>query len=246
MHLLKKRYINFSTKKRQNSFKINQLSLKHYKNCYNIQVVGITMEIENFLPGNEEKINQLLKFTAEIDKMTSISRRTLLIDKSRRENDAEHSWHIAVMAILFKDYAPEGCDISKAVQMCIVHDLIEIYAGDTFAYDPTANLDKAEREANAADKLFSELPDNLGKEIRQLWEEFDSMKSPTAKYAAAMDRIQPFLHNTLTNGHTWKEGHPSVSMVNKRIGPALEIIPELKDWYEKNIKRATENKWLTE
>ncbi|MCQ2572631.1 MAG: HD domain-containing protein [Treponema sp.] len=202
------------------------------------------MEIENFLPGNDEKINQLLKFTAEVDKMTAISRRTLLVNKSRRENDAEHSWHIALMAMLFKDYAPEGCDISRSVQMCIVHDLVEIYAGDTFAYDTNANKDKALREQQAADKLFSEIPKHLGKEFRTLWEEFDEMKTPDAKYAAAMDRIQPFLHNTLTEGHTWVEGKPSVEAVNKRIGPAIDVIPELKNWYEANIERAIKNGWL--
>lgn len=202
------------------------------------------MEIENFLPGNDDKINQLLKFTAEVDKMTSISRRTLLINKSRRENDAEHSWHIALMAMLFKDYAPEGCDVSRSVQMCIVHDLVEIYAGDTFAYDVNANKDKEEREQKAADKLFGELSSELGKEFRQLWEEFDAMETPEAKYAAAMDRLQPFLHNTLTDGHTWKEGKPSVENVNKRIAPAFELIPELKDWYDKNIQRAVEKGWL--
>jgi len=203
------------------------------------------MEIENFLPGSDEKINQLLRFTAEVDKMTSISRRTLLINKSRRENDAEHSWHIALMAMLFKDYAPKGCDITRSVQMCIVHDLVEIYAGDTFAYDINANKDKELREKQAADKLFGELPEDLGKEFRQLWEEFDKMKTPDAKYAAAMDRIQPYLHNTLTEGHTWLEGHPSVEMVNKRIGPALEVIPELKSWYDANIERALKEGWLT-
>lgn len=202
------------------------------------------MEIKNFLPGSDEKINQLLRFTAEMDKMTAVSRRTMLIDKSRRENDAEHSWHIALMAMLFKDYAPDGCDISKAVQMCIVHDLIEIYAGDTFAYDPVANKDKADREKQAADKLFSQLPEHLGKEFRQLWEEFDAMETPTSKYAAAMDRIQPYLHNTLTDGHTWVEGRPSVEMVDKRIGPAIETIPQLKDWYDANIQRAIEKGWL--
>ena len=202
------------------------------------------MDIKNFLPGADDKINQLLKFSAEVDKMTSISRRTMLIDKSRRENDAEHSWHIALMAILFKDYAPEGCDIARSVEMCIIHDLVEIYAGDTFAYDPKANLDKEKREIEAANKLFGELPDDLGKEIRGLWEEFDQMETPDAKYAAAMDRIQPYLHNTLTDGHTWKEGKPSVDMVDKRIGPAIEVIPELKNWYDVNIQRAIEKGWL--
>lgn len=202
------------------------------------------LEVENFLAGADEKINQLLRFTAEVDKMTGISRRTMLLNKSRRENDAEHSWHIAVMAMLFKDYAPEGCDVARAVQMCIVHDLVEIYAGDTFAYDVSANLGKEEREKAAADRLFGELPEHLGKQFRLLWEEFDKMETPDAKYAAAMDRLQPFLHNTLTDGQTWKEGKPSVDMVEKRLGPALELIPEIKGWYDANIERAKKEGWL--
>ena len=202
------------------------------------------LEVENFLAGADEKINQLLRFTAEVDKMTGISRRTMLLNKSRRENDAEHSWHIAVMAMLFKDYAPAGCDVARAVQMCIVHDLVEIYAGDTFAYDVSANLGKEEREKAAADRLFGELPEHLGKQFRLLWEEFDKMETPDAKYAAAMDRLQPFLHNTLTDGQTWKEGKPSVDMVEKRLGPALELIPEIKGWYDANIERAKKEGWL--
>lgn len=202
------------------------------------------LDVENFLAGADEKINQLLRFTAEVDKMTGISRRTMLLNKSRRENDAEHSWHIAVMAMLSKDYAPEGCDVARAVQMCIVHDLVEIYAGDTFAYDVSANFGKEEREKAAADRLFGELPEHLGKQFRILWEEFDKMETPDAKYAAAMDRLQPFLHNTLTDGQTWKEGKPSVDMVEKRLGPALELIPEIKSWYDANIERAKKEGWL--
>lgn len=203
------------------------------------------MSKDNFLPGDNEKINQLLLFTAEVDKMTSILRRTVLVDGSRRENDAEHSWHIALMCMLFKDYAPEGTDISRSVQMCIVHDLVEIYAGDTFAYDVKENQNKEQREKAAADKLFSQLPDNLGKELRSLWEEFDQMETPDAKYAASMDRLQPFLHNTLTDGHTWKEGKPSIDMVKERVGIATTVIPELADWYERNIQRAKEKGWLS-
>ena len=148
------------------------------------------------------------------------------------------------MAMLFKDYAPEGCDVARAVQMCIVHDLVEIYAGDTFAYDVSANLGKEEREKAGADRLFGELPELLGKQFRILWEEFDKMETPDAKYAAAMDRLQPFLHNTLTDGQTWKEGKPSVDMVEKRLGPALELIPEIKGWYDANIERAKKEGWL--
>ena len=161
------------------------------------------MGINDFLSSRNVRLDQQLKFTAEIDKMTAIIRRTSLIDKSRRENDAEHSWHIAVMAMLFEEYAVEPVNVARAVEMCVVHDLIEIYAGDTFAYDVQGNIGKADREREAADKLFKLLPEEQGTMIRSLWEEFDAMETPDAKYASCMDRLQPFLHNTLTEGFTW-------------------------------------------
>ena len=202
------------------------------------------MAIEDFVPCRNEDVNKILKFTAEIDKMTSVLRRTMLIDKSRRENDAEHSWHIAVMAILFEKFAPTGTDISRAVKMCVVHDLVEIYAGDTFAYDINGNKSKAEREAKAADKLFGMLPEDVGKEIRLLWEEFDRMETPDAKYAACMDRIQPYLHNTLTDGHTWVEGKVSKTQVLERSGVIEETLPEVWDWVLKNVENGVKNGWI--
>ncbi|MBR3581409.1 MAG: HD domain-containing protein, partial [Lachnospiraceae bacterium] len=163
------------------------------------------MGIEDFISSGMDRLDMQLKFTAEIDKMTSVLRRTVLLDKSRRENDAEHSWHIAVMALLFEEYASEPVDIGHAIKMCVVHDLIEIYAGDTFAYDVEGNKSKAEREEKAADRLFALLPEEQGAYIRALWEEFDGMETADSKYAACLDRIQPFFHNTLTEGHTWVE-----------------------------------------
>lgn len=204
------------------------------------------MAIEDFVPCRNEDVNKILKFTAEIDKMTSVLRRTMLIDKSRRENDAEHSWHIAVMAILFEKFAPIGTDISRAVKMCVVHDLVEIYAGDTFAYDINGNKSKAEREAKAADKLFGMLPEDVGKEIRLLWEEFDRMETPDAKYAACMDRIQPYLHNTLTDGHTWVEGKVSKTQVLERSGVIEETLPEVWDWVLKNVENGVKNGWIAD
>lgn len=204
------------------------------------------MAIEDFVPSRNEDVNKILKFTAEIDKMTSVLRRTMLIDKSRRENDAEHSWHIAVMAILFEKFAPTGTDISRAVKMCVVHDLVEIYAGDTFAYDINGNKSKAEREAKAADKLFGMLPEDVGKEIRLLWEEFDRMETPDAKYAACMDRIQPYLHNTLTDGHTWVEGKVSKTQVLERSGVIEETLPEVWDWVLKNVENGVKNGWIAD
>ena len=116
------------------------------------------MAMKDFVGSENSRLNQQLLFTAEVDKMTEVLRRTMLINKSRRENDAEHSWHIAAMAMLFSEYAIEPVNVSRAVQMCVVHDIVEIDAGDTFAYDVQGNTDKAEREKEAADKLFSKLP----------------------------------------------------------------------------------------
>ena len=202
------------------------------------------MGIEDFLPSGKVRLDQQLKFTAEIDKMTGILRRTLLVDRSRRENDAEHSWHIAVMALLFQEYAEEAVNVGRVAEMCVVHDLVEIYAGDTFAYDTKGNEDKEAREAAAADRLFAQLPEEQGKMIRELWEEFDAMETADAKYAACLDRIQPFLHNTLTGGHTWVESGTKRPAVEKRMAIVKEFMPEVYEWVEANLDRAVDKGWL--
>lgn len=202
------------------------------------------MGLESFVECGNKHLDQQLKFVAEIDKMTQIFRRTMLIDGSRRENDAEHSWHIAVMALLFSDYVKEKPDLGRVVKMLVVHDLVEIYAGDTFAFDVEANKSKEENEIAAADKLFSQLPEEQGKEIRSLWEEFDEMKTPDSIYANCMDRVQPFLHNTLTTGATWVEGGVAKSQVEKRLAVVKENMPELWNWLEINIAEAIKNGWI--
>lgn len=202
------------------------------------------MGLESFVECGNKHLNQQLKFVAEIDKMTQIFRRTMLIDGSRRENDAEHSWHIAVMALLFSDYVKEKPDLGRVVKMLVVHDLVEIYAGDTFAFDVEANKSKEENEIAAADKLFSQLPEEQGKEIRSLWEEFDEMKTPDSIYANCMDRVQPFLHNTLTTGATWVEGGVAKSQVEKRLAVVKENMPELWNWLEINITEAIKKGWI--
>lgn len=201
------------------------------------------------IPGNPPlRLDQQLSFTAEIDQMTAVARRTLLLDKSRRENDAEHSWHIGVMAMLFQEYAKEPVNVGRAVQMCIVHDLVEIYAGDTFAYDQTGNLSKANREQEAANRLFSLLPEEQGKLIRDFWEEFDAMETPDSKYAACLDRIQPLLHNMLTDGHTWHENGPEQmvtrTMVEKRNAIVKEFMPEVYQWITRCLDEAVAKGWL--
>lgn len=202
------------------------------------------MGIQDFLSSDDERLDCRFLFTAEIDRMTSVLRRTLLLDKSRRENDAEHSWHIAVMAMLFSEYASEPVDIGRVVQMCVVHDLVEIYAGDTFAYDIEGNADKEAREKEAADKLFAMLPGEQGQMIRGMWEEFDAMETADAKYAACMDRLQPFFHNTLTDGHTWAESGTNRAAVEKRMAVIKEFMPRVYDWVAANIDHAIEAGWL--
>ena len=204
------------------------------------------MGIEDFLSSGNMRLDQQLKFTAEIDKMTSVYRRTMLISGERNENDAEHSWHIAVMALLFKEYCLEEPDIERAIKMCVVHDLIEIYAGDTFAYDTKANESKADREEAAAEKLFSQLPPEQGEEIRSLWEEFDAMETVDAKYAACLDRLQPFLHNTLTEGHTWRNNGAVSGQVKARMKIIKDFMPEVYEWVDKNLERGISLGWLNE
>ena len=204
------------------------------------------MGIDDFLSSGNIRLDQQLKFSAEIDKMTQVYRRTLLISGERQENDAEHSWHVAVMALLFKEYCIEEPNVERAIKMLVVHDLIEIYAGDTFAYDVKGNRDKAEREALAADKLYSQLPEEQGAELRALWEEFDAMETVDAKYAACMDRLQPLLHNTLTEGHTWRDGGAVRPQVEERSAIIKEFMPEVYNWIKKNIDRSVANGWLKE
>ena len=204
------------------------------------------MGIEDYLSSGNLRLDQQLRFTAEIDRMTSVYRRTLLISGERPENDAEHSWHIAVMALLFKEYCVEEPSVERAIKMCVVHDLIEIYAGDTFAYDVSGNASKADRENEAADRLFTQLPSEQGAEIRALWEEFDAMETTDAKYAACLDRIQPFLHNTLTEGHTWRDGGAVRSQVEKRMTVVREFMPEVYKWISSNLDRSVERGWINE
>ncbi len=204
--------------------------------------------LKNFIPSGNLRLDSQLKFSAEIDKMTSILRRTLLIDRSRRENDAEHSWHISVMALLFAEYAVEKVNVMHTVEMMLVHDLVEIYAGDTFAYDTAGYATKAARENEAADKLFAMLPDDQACYIRNLWNEFDQCTTADAKYANCLDRLQPLFHNMLTEGHTWRNSDfPTDSVkVRKRMAIVKEFMPELHKWVEKNISHAIKINWLKE
>ncbi|BAY97776.1 HD superfamily hydrolase [Tolypothrix tenuis PCC 7101] len=174
-----------------------------------------------------DRLTQQIQFIIEIDRLKQILRQTLLIDGSRQENSAEHSWHLAIMAMTLAEYAPDGVDIFQAIKMLLIHDLVEIDAGDTFCYDVQANSSKAEKELQAASRLFGILPSDIGSELRLLWDEFEAGETPTAKFAAALDRIQPLLHNQQTKGGTWRIHGIRRDQVMKRVAPVETGAPEL-------------------
>ncbi|MDX1382571.1 MAG: HD domain-containing protein [Thermoanaerobaculia bacterium] len=186
-----------------------------------------------------ERLAAQLDFVLEIDKLKQVLRRTLLLDQTRHENSAEHSWHLATMAILFHEYAPEPVDLLIVLKMLMVHDIVEIDAGDTYCYDEVAHEDKEERERQAADRLFQLLPSDLGLELRGLWEEFDARGSAEARFAAAMDRLQPLLHNYTNDGGTWLENDISREQVIERCCGIGDGAPELWDYALGLIEDAT-------
>ena len=194
---------------------------------------------------NDRLLSQVT-FILEVDKMKNVLRQTLITDGSRRENDAEHSWHLALCAMVFMEYGPKGLDMEKVLKMCIVHDLVEIYAGDTFAYDVKGNEDKALREEQAADKLFALLPKEQGAEIRALWERYDAMEDKEACYANAMDRLQPLLHNWATQGHTWRAGNVKKAQVLKRMDMVRQATPEIWPFVLSIIEGGIEKGYIKE
>lgn len=185
-----------------------------------------------------KRLEQQINFVLEIDKLKHILRQNLVVDGSRRENDVEHSWHLAVMAIILQEYAAQPVDLTKVLKMVLLHDLIEIDAGDTFCYDVKAGLDKEEREKVAADRLYAILPKDQGEELRSLWEEFEGGVSPEAKFAICLDRFQPFLHNYHTAGGTWQMHDISSSQVRQRMAPVLEGSPTISKFMDGLIEDA--------
>lgn len=170
------------------------------------------------MSNSEERLQKQFAFIQEIDKEKNIFRQTYLADANRKENDAEHSWHMAVMAMLLSEYANEEIDVLRTMSMVLVHDLVEIYAGDTYAYDSAANADKLERELAAADKLFALLPDDQRDKMRGLWDEFEAGETAEAKFASTLDKIQPLMLNNASGGLSWQEhGVKAPQVYNRNI-----------------------------
>ena len=187
-----------------------------------------------------ERLLKDMAFIVEIDKMKSILRQTSIIGEDRREDDAQHSWHISVMAMILAEYSNEAIDVCKVIKMLLTHDLIEIYAGDTFCYDKAGNVDKKERELIAAERIFGMLDEDKGKELRALWDEFEEMETPEALFAAAMDRLQPMLSNYNNNGGTWKKFDVAKEDIYKRVAPVKKSSNELWNFLEHLIEDAAE------
>ena len=162
------------------------------------------------------RFEKQIEFIREIDKEKMIKRQSYLTDCETHENDAEHAWHMAIMTLLLKEYANEEIDVLKTISMLLIHDLVEVYAGDTYAYDEEGKKTQAEREAKAADKLYGMLPEDQCEYLKSLWIEFEEQKTPEAKFARTMDCFQPLILNDATDGRAWKEHDVRRSWVLKR------------------------------
>lgn len=172
-----------------------------------------------------ERLEQQIRFIIEVDRVKNIFRQTYLADANRKENDAEHSWHLALSAVLLKEHMKEDVDLLKVIIMVLIHDLVEIDAGDTYAYDPEGAKTKRARELKAADRIFGILPEDQGSYFRKLWDEFEEYESADAKFAHLLDNFQPFLLNDASNGLSWTEHGVHKSQVCKRN----EKVPETSE-----------------
>ncbi len=164
----------------------------------------------------DARIKKQLKFALEIDKVKNVLRQTHLSNNGRNENDAEHSWHMAIMAYLLKEYANEKVDIAKVMIMCLMHDIVEIDAGDTYAYDLESLQSQRDREDAAKQRIYSILPKEQAKEFVDLFDEFEAYETAESKFAHAMDNIQPLILNNSNNGGDWKEHNVTATQIYKR------------------------------
>ena len=192
-----------------------------------------------------ERLDRQMRFLHELDKLTRILRQTLLLDGSRQENDAEHCWNLAVTAIVLGEHsAVKGIDLGRVIRMALVHDVVEIDAGDTYCYDAEGNKTRAERERRAADRIFALLPEDQGREIRDLWEEFEAQHTAEARFAAALDRLQPLMHNYATQGVMWRKhgvNSRDVREKNRHIAAGSQVLWEFAEGL---IDDAVRRGWL--
>ncbi len=193
------------------------------------------------------RLQRQIKFIVEIDKLKQVLRRTFTTSKSRQENSAEHSWHIALMAILLSEYADKTkIDVFQVVKMLLIHDLVEIDAGDTFCYDNVARRDQHERELKAAERIFNLAPKDQAKTLVTLWKEFETCKTPESRFANAIDRLQPLLSNYYTKGKAWIKHNIKRQQVLDRNCVIEEEAPKLWNYVKKLIDDSVQQGFLKE
>lgn len=188
-----------------------------------------------------DRLTKQIDFILEIDKLKNILRRSLITDGSRRENDVEHSWHLAVMVTLLSEYAAEPVDLMRTVKMVLIHDIVEIDAGDTIIYDTGAREEVVQAERAAADRIFALLPADQAAEFRALWDEFEQRITSEARFARALDRLQPIMLNVATQGQTWRENKVTFDRVMALNRPIIEAgAPSLVPFLEQLLLDARE------
>jgi len=191
------------------------------------------------------RLEQQINFVRELDKLKRVQRQTWLTDTSRKENSAEHSWHIAVMAMVLAEYAPgTDLDVGRVIQMLLLHDIVEIDAGDTFCYDHAAVAQQTENEERAAERLFGLLPQDLAGRFRNLWEEFEARKTPESLLANSLDRLQPILNNYHSGGKSWRANGITRDQVRERNRIVADGAPELWAYIEVLLQRAVDKGML--
>jgi len=194
---------------------------------------------------HSDRLRSQIEFLLEIDKLKSILRQTLLTDGRRQENSAEHSWHLSIMALLLAEYAKDQpIDLFRVLKMLLIHDLVEIDAGDTYCYDEAGNADKAEREKQAANRIFGLLPDDQAAQFHNLWQEFELRETAEAKFAVALDRLQPLLHNYQTDGRVWRKHGINSNQVYSRNQSIEEGAPDLWKYAVQIILDCVDRGWL--
>jgi putative hydrolases of HD superfamily len=192
-----------------------------------------------------ERLAQQVAFLVLADGLKTIIRRTPLTDNSRLENSAEHSWHLALAALALREYAHTDLDLGHVLELVTVHDLVEIDAGDTFAYDAVGHETKAERERTAANRIFGLLPADQGTRLRGLWEEFEAQLTPESCYANALDRLQALLQNMQAGGGSWSAHRVTRAQVLTRMAPVQSALPEIWPFVLDVIDRACQSGAIT-
>lgn len=187
-----------------------------------------------------DRLKQQMEFILEVDKLKKIKRQTYLSDGIGKENDAEHSWHLALMAMLLSEYSNEKIDTFRVMSMVLIHDIIEIDAGDTYAYDDAGNATKREREEKAAARIFGILPEDQEKMMWELWEEFEACKTSESKFANALDKMQPLMLNDATGGKAWMEHGVAKHQIVNRNAKVHEGSEEIWNWIKDIIDKNVE------